>query len=112
MSKLWTWRAVLAELNRVVADPHQAIKDADNALATALGLGDSAALTPSSGGLLILEPDMPGGAYAIAGPPPPGAAFTMTKPPTLVHDRAWFRSLPKVGFDAGLLAKTATYYGF
>ena len=111
-SKLWTWRAVLAELNRVVADPHQAIKDADNALATALGLGDSAALTPSRGGLLILEPDMPGGAYAIAGPPPPGAEFTMTKPPTLIHDRAWFRSLPKVGFDAGLLAKTATYYGY
>jgi cytosine/adenosine deaminase-related metal-dependent hydrolase len=111
-SKLWTWRAVLAALNTVVADPHKAIKDADDALATALGLGDSAALIPSRGGLLILEPDMPGGAYAIAGPPPPGAEFTMVKPPSLVHDRAWFRSLPTDGFDAGLLAKTATYYGY
>jgi cytosine/adenosine deaminase-related metal-dependent hydrolase len=111
-SKLWTWRAVLAELNRVVADPHQAIRDADNALASAFGRGDIAALTPSRGGLLILEPDMPGGAYAAAGPPPPGAVFTMTKPPSLIHDRAWFRSLPADGFDQGLLAKTAGYYGF
>jgi cytosine/adenosine deaminase-related metal-dependent hydrolase len=110
--KLWTWKAVLAELNRVVADPHKAIKDADIALATALGRGDSAALSPSRGGLLILEPDMPGGAYAVAGPPPPGAVFTMTKPLSLVHDRAWFRSLPKDGFDAGLLAKTAAFYGY
>jgi hypothetical protein len=102
----------MAELNRVVADPHKAIKEADNALATALGLGDIAALTPSRGGLLILEPDMPGGAHALAGPPPPGADFTMTKPPSLVHDRAWFRSLPADGFDAGLLAGTASYYGF
>jgi cytosine/adenosine deaminase-related metal-dependent hydrolase len=111
-TKLWTWRTVQAELNRVVADPHRAISDADNALATALALGDPAVLTPSRGGLLILEPDMPGGAYAAAGPPPPGAAFTMTKPPSLVHDRAWFRSLPEDGFDAGLIAKTASYYGY
>jgi hypothetical protein len=110
-SKLWTWRAVLSELNKVVADPHQAIDDADNALATALGLGDLAALTPSRGGLLILEPDMPGGAYATAGPPPAGAEFTMTKPPSLTHDRTWFRSIPKDGFDSGLLATTAPYFG-
>jgi hypothetical protein len=36
----------------------------------------------------------------------------MTKPPSLTHDRAWFRSLPADGFDQGLLAKTAGYYGF
>jgi cytosine/adenosine deaminase-related metal-dependent hydrolase len=111
-SKLWTWKTVLTELNRVVADPHHAIDQAHNALALALASSDPKALVPSLGGMLVLEPDMPGGAHAIAGPPPPGAVFTMTKPPSLAHDRAWFRSLPTDGFDAGLLAQTADYFGF
>jgi 5-methylthioadenosine/S-adenosylhomocysteine deaminase len=111
-SKLWTWTAVQAELKRVVADPHKAIDQAHNALALAVASGRPETLIPALGGMLVLEPDMPGSAHALAGPPPPGAAFTMTKPPSLIHDRSWFKSLPTDGFDAGILAQTAPYFGF
>jgi len=109
-SRLWAWRSVLAELNRVAKEPLKAIESANQALDRALasGLRTDHALRES--GLLILEPDMPGGAHAIAGPPPPGAVFEMAKPPSLVHDRAWHRSFPEDGFDAGVLARTTAYY--
>jgi 5-methylthioadenosine/S-adenosylhomocysteine deaminase len=109
-ARLWTWRSVLAELNRVADSPHEAIDEANRAIQLALASGLSADLAPSRGGFLILEPDMPGSAHAVAGPPPSGAVFEMTKPPSLVHDRAWHRSLPTDGFDAGLLAGTVTYF--
>lgn len=108
--RLWTWRAVMAELERVAKDPLKAIDQANRAFDQALALGRTDGIGPSQNGLLILEPDMPGGAHAIAGPPPPGAEFEMMKPPSLVHDRSWLQSLPEDGFDAGLLPRTAAFY--
>ena len=119
LSRTWTWSRVCADLARVAANPHAAIRRAHEALASAPGPLSSAPPTAagrgpgaSAGGVgpLVLESDMPGGPHAVAGPPPPGAVFTMKPPPSLVHDATWHRSIPEDGFDGGLLPRLAEFY--
>ena len=105
--KRWTWTKVVEELNTVVTDPRNAIDHAHRDLAEAIRGNDIDRLSGSTLTMLVLEPDMPGSAYAAAGPPPPGVKFTMTKPPSLTHDSSWRRSLPSDGFDRGVLAQAA-----
>jgi 5-methylthioadenosine/S-adenosylhomocysteine deaminase len=104
----WTWRAVLDELDRVRADPDAAI-DGGHAMAlAALAASQPGYAGPAPG--LVLELDMPGAPGVVAGPPPPGAEYSVPAAPSLVHDRAWHRSLGGRGFHAGLFDRLAAYY--
>jgi cytosine/adenosine deaminase-related metal-dependent hydrolase len=83
-----TWAQVVADLERVRADPQAAWDDATTALA---GWGGS---LDDEGAPLLLSGDMPLGDLAVLGAatePPPGVAV----PPldTLVHDRAFFAAI-------------------
>ena len=93
----WTWTAVMRELRRVQVDPVAAIAD---------GLASEAVeanVTTPTVGRLILESDMPGGPNSVAGPPPAGTKFDAPRLPSLVHDRAWFRSVRNHGYHDHLL---------
>jgi hypothetical protein len=86
--RLWTWQHVVDELRQVQADPVQAIESGLQAEAAMFTSGD-----PAAPARLILESDMPGGPASVAGPPPPGTVFEAPDLPSIVHDRAWHRSL-------------------
>lgn len=96
-TKRWTWSSVVDELQRVQADPVDAIEQA--LTAEALWYGD---LDVGEAPALILESDMPGGPASVAGPPPPGTTFEAPPLPSVVHDREWHRSLRGRGFQGDL----------
>jgi 5-methylthioadenosine/S-adenosylhomocysteine deaminase len=104
----WTWRAVLEELERVRADPAAAISGGQAVATAALAAAQPGYTGPPPG--LVLELDMPGAPGVVAGPPPPDAEYSVPAPPSLVHDRAWLRSIAGRGFHAGLLDRLAAYY--
>jgi len=98
-TRRWTWTNVMRELNAVQADPVQAIEMGLNAEAAQFSAYGTDAPVPR----LILESDMPGGPSSVAGPPPPGTAFEAPEIPSVVHDRAWHRSLRNRGWHNQLL---------
>lgn len=107
-ARSWTWSAVVADLNRVAADPDAAI-GRGHAVAAAALAATEAGQDPAAVGL-ILELDMPAVAGMVAGPPPPGAQYTVPRVPSLAHDRTWHRHVRNRGFHNGLLDQLTRYY--
>ncbi len=104
----WTWTSVRADLERVRSDPHHAIEVGLGQAMAALAGDDE--VTAEGQPLLVLEPDMPGGAGQVAGPPPPGAEFSVPPVESLAHDRRWLSSVKDAGYDGALLAELTTVY--
>ena len=106
--RAWTWRAVLDELEQVRLDPDAAISGGQAMAQAALEASQPGYVGPPAG--LVLELDMPGAPGVVAGPPPPGAEYSVPPAPSLVHDRAWHRTIPGRAFHGAVLDRLAAYY--
>jgi len=104
-TKAFEWSEIVARFRDVRKDPAAALQRAKDRSRGFAG-PSSAPDAP-----IELALDMPSGdAMAYAGPPPDPAKVVIPPLPTLVHDKAFFSDVHRLGFHGGLLDGLADFY--
>jgi len=104
-TKTFEWSDIVARLNSVRKTPAAALQRAEDRSR------DFAALRSTRNAPLELTLDMPTGvSTALAAAPPNLDSVVIPPLPTLVHDKAFFSDVHRMGFHAGVLDGLADFY--
>jgi len=100
----WTWASVQSRMGDVIADPADAVRTAQDAMAPWAGRLDA------EDAPLRLSLDMPTGLAPVGGLPKDLGQIDVPPLPTLVHDAAWLQAVAANPFHGGVLDALAGYY--